>query len=93
MNAAPSLRGDVLYMEGIKTNIIRRMMSSGMLHHVALVRTDVSEEPRASFIRATRIGELGTMLAATSNRHKLRRNTKYFFTGISLQHASVASCS
>jgi hypothetical protein len=36
-----------------------------MLRHVALVRTDVSEEPSASFIRVTRIGELGTTLAAT----------------------------
>jgi hypothetical protein len=27
---------------------------------VALVRTDVSEEPGASFIRVTKIGELGT---------------------------------
>jgi hypothetical protein len=36
---------------------------------VALVRTDVSEEPSASFIRMTRIGELGTTLAATSNRN------------------------
>jgi hypothetical protein len=35
---------------------------------VALVRTDVSEEPGASFIRVTRIGELGTTQAATSNR-------------------------
>jgi hypothetical protein len=40
----------------------------GMLHHVALVRTDVSEELSASFIRVTRIGELGTTLAVTSNR-------------------------
>jgi hypothetical protein len=40
------------------------MVSSGMLHHVALVRTDVSEEPSASFIRVTGIGELGTTLAA-----------------------------
>jgi hypothetical protein len=32
---------------------------------VALVRTDVSEEPGASFIRVTRIGELGTTQAAT----------------------------
>jgi hypothetical protein len=29
-------------------------MSSGMLRRVALVRTDVSEEPSASFIRVTR---------------------------------------
>jgi hypothetical protein len=33
---------------------------------VTLVRTDVSEELSASFIRVTTIGELGTMLAVTS---------------------------
>jgi hypothetical protein len=44
------------------------MQSSGMLRRVALVRTDVSEERRTSIIRLTRIGELGTMLALTSNR-------------------------
>jgi hypothetical protein len=42
------------------------MASSGMLRRVALVRTDVSEEPGASIIRMTRTGELG-MLAVTSN--------------------------
>jgi hypothetical protein len=50
------------------------MASSGMLRRVALVRTDVSEELSASFIRVTRIGELGTMLALTSNRRTLRRS-------------------
>jgi hypothetical protein len=45
-----------------------------MLCHVALVRTDVSEEFGASFIRVTRIGELGTVLAVTSNRRTLQRN-------------------
>jgi hypothetical protein len=39
-----------------------------MLCRVALVRTDVSEELSASFIRVTRIGELVTTLAETSNR-------------------------
>jgi hypothetical protein len=33
-----------------------------MLCHVALVRTDFSEELSASFVGVTRIGELGTML-------------------------------
>jgi hypothetical protein len=42
-----------------------------MLRRVALVRTDVSEEPSASFIRVTRIDELGTTQAATSNRRTL----------------------
>jgi hypothetical protein len=45
-----------------------------MLSRVALVRTDVSEELSASFIRVTRIDELGTTLAATSNGRTLRRN-------------------
>jgi protein subunit release factor B len=58
------------------------MASFGILRRVALVRTDVSEERSASFIRVTRIGELGTTLAVTSNRRTLR---------ISSQRASVAS--
>jgi hypothetical protein len=51
------------------------MVSSEMLRRVALVRTDVSEEPGASFIRVKEFGELGTTQAATSNRRTLRRNT------------------
>jgi hypothetical protein len=39
------------------------MASSWMLRSVALVRTDVSEELNASFIRVTGIGELGTTLS------------------------------
>jgi hypothetical protein len=38
----------------------RKIVSSGMLRRVALVRTDVSEGLSASFIRVTRICELGT---------------------------------
>jgi hypothetical protein len=53
---------------------LRRMVCSGLLRRVALVRTDVSEEPGASFIRVTKIGELGTTQTATSNRRTLRRN-------------------
>jgi demethoxyubiquinone hydroxylase (CLK1/Coq7/Cat5 family) len=37
-----------------------------MLRRVALVSADVSEELSASIIRVTRIGELGTKLAVTS---------------------------
>jgi hypothetical protein len=54
------------------------MLSSGLLRRVALVRTDVLEEPGASFIRVTKIGELGTTQAATSNRRTLRRNGNFF---------------
>jgi hypothetical protein len=43
------------------------MSASGMLRSLALVRTDVSEEPSASFNTVTRIGEVGTTLAVTSN--------------------------
>jgi hypothetical protein len=48
------------------------MVSSGMLRRVPLVRTDVSEELSVSFIKVTRIGELGTTLAGTSSRSTLR---------------------
>jgi hypothetical protein len=43
-----------------------------MLCHVALVRTDVSEELSTFFIRVTRIGEIGKTLAVTSSRRMLR---------------------
>jgi hypothetical protein len=54
------------------------MVSSRMLRRVALVLTDDSEELSASFIRVTRIGELGTTHAPS---------------GISSPRASVASYS
>jgi hypothetical protein len=50
------------------------MASSGMLRHVALAGTDVSEEPSTSFIRVKRVGE--KILVITSYRCTLRRNTK-----------------
>jgi hypothetical protein len=52
------------------------MSSSVMLRRVAIVRTDVLEEIGASFIRVTRIGELGTTVAVTSKRRTVRSNTK-----------------
>jgi hypothetical protein len=48
------------------------MVSYGMLCLVAPVRADVVEELSASFIRVTRIGELGTTLAVTTNRRTLQ---------------------
>jgi hypothetical protein len=51
------------------------MASSGMLRRVALVRTDVSEEPSASIIRVTRIGELTVILIVgylCYQRHKAK---------------------
>jgi hypothetical protein len=46
-----------------------------MLDRVAPLRTDVLEERIASMIKVTKIDELGTTLAVTSNRRPLRRNT------------------
>jgi hypothetical protein len=48
------------------------MVFPGMLRRVALERTDISDEHSASFMRVTRIGELGTTLAIISNRRTLR---------------------
>jgi hypothetical protein len=47
------------------------MPSSGMLRRVAFVRTDVSEERSASIISVTRMGELVTTLAVTSDRRSV----------------------
>jgi hypothetical protein len=58
------------------------MASSEMLRRMAPVRTLLSEERSASIIRVTKIGELRTTLAVTSNRYS-----------ISLQSVSVASYS
>jgi hypothetical protein len=50
---------------------LRKRASSGKLRHVTLVRTDGSKELSVSIIRVTRICELGTTTAVTSNRHML----------------------
>jgi hypothetical protein len=57
-------------------------VSSGMLRRVALVRTDVSKELNSSFIRVTRMGELGTTLAVTSNRRKLHARMLVFLHSV-----------
>jgi hypothetical protein len=51
------------------------MASSGMLHRVALVRTDVLEELSASIIRVERIGELGTMVTVLQNVGSYKSHT------------------
>jgi hypothetical protein len=43
---------------------------------VAFEITDVSEARSAPIIRLAGIGKLGTMLAVTSNRRTMRRNSK-----------------
>jgi hypothetical protein len=62
-----------------------------MLRRVALLRTNVSEEPGASFMRVTKIGVLGTTQAATSNRRTLRRNTLITIACKSFQSSVVCS--
>jgi hypothetical protein len=54
-------RFDVLMSVTMKNTVIWDIC------HVALVRTDFSEELSTSIVRVTRIGELGTMLAVTGN--------------------------
>jgi hypothetical protein len=56
--------------------MVRRIPSPGMLRRVVLLRTELG----ASIIRVTRIGELESTLAVTSNRSTLRRNTKSVLT-------------
>jgi hypothetical protein len=63
-------------------------VSFGMLRRVALVRTDVSEEPSVSFIRVTRIGELRTTLAATSNRRTFLRSVRRLLVAVSVVPSS-----
>jgi hypothetical protein len=53
------------------------MASSGTLRRVVLVRTDVSEELSASFIRATGISELGITLADEGGAKFLRNVSSY----------------
>jgi hypothetical protein len=58
----------ICYQEHLIPNkIFQRMVSSGMLRRVVLVRTDVSEEISASFIRVTRIKRSVRRLLVTAS--------------------------
>jgi hypothetical protein len=54
------------------------MVFSGLLRRVALVRTDVSEEPGASFMRVTKIGELGTTQLQLATDVRCEEIPRYF---------------
>jgi hypothetical protein len=73
-----------------KQAVFLRMSSSGMLRHMALVRTDVSEKLSASIIRVTRIGELET-LAVTSNRLLVKANVPSSFILVTLMMEGLRS--
>jgi hypothetical protein len=62
-----------------------------MLRRVVLVRTDVLEELSASFIRVTRIGELGTTQAVTSNRrtHVFLRSVRQLLVTASVPSTTI----
>jgi hypothetical protein len=66
------------------------MSSSGMLRRVAFVRTDVSEELSASIIMVRKIGELGTILALTIYRRKLRINRIFCISAITILYFFAA---
>jgi hypothetical protein len=59
-NSTPSVRFKVFTVVTMKSGVFRGVMS------MALVRTDVSEELTASFIRVIRICELGTTIVTAS---------------------------
>jgi hypothetical protein len=60
-----------------------------MLCRVTLVRTNISEELGAPFISVTRIGELGTTLALTSNQRTLQRSMHWLLVAASVVPSSL----
>jgi hypothetical protein len=60
-----------------RIELVPRIQSSGKLGRVALVRTNVSEKRSASIIRVTRVGEIATTLAVSSNLSTLRKILNY----------------
>jgi hypothetical protein len=62
---------------GFSRRWLWRMSSSGILHLVTLVRTEVLEERIASIIKVTKIGEVGTTLRISNNRCNLGRHVMW----------------
>jgi hypothetical protein len=61
----------------LNKKLAKRMSTSGILRHVTLLRTDVSEERSATITGVTKIVELRTALAEKkyrSTEHAKRRN-------------------
>jgi hypothetical protein len=63
-----------------------------MLRRVALVRIDVSVERSTSVIWVSRIGELATTLAVSSNRRTLRRHSCHPNDGAAKFLRNIGSC-
>jgi hypothetical protein len=80
--------GSWTYTGHAKARSCWRMASSGVLRLLVLVRTDVSEELRAPFIRMTRIGELATDARLRSDISKPIRKTSPH-TGIIRPHILI----
>jgi hypothetical protein len=59
---------------------------------VTLVRTDVSEERIASIIRETRIGEIGTTFAVSSNEARCAATRRHSSQDGSVHFCSYSSC-
>jgi hypothetical protein len=82
------------------------MLSSGMLRCVALVGTDVSDEPSASIIRVTRLGVLGTTSwrnipedgilnksCLTFQMLAIHKNILHIYIHIYIVHTCIHACS
>jgi hypothetical protein len=68
------------------------MPSYGMLRRVALVRTDVSEEPSASIIRVTRIGELRTTLASLATDARCEEILFFILIAVKTSNLTTIYC-
>jgi hypothetical protein len=66
-SSSDNVRFEVFTAVTVKNGVFRDVTPCGF------VRTDVLKELSASIIKVTRIGELGTTLAITSNQHTAKK--------------------